>query len=110
MAGGSLMATLVFFLFVWLFCKGVKALFRPQKTNPQRIQAKPENRLQANLATLYALQQQRNQINNTIDYVLDCISTADSPEKTIQYKDRLSGLYGKLANVETKINKLIAGK
>jgi hypothetical protein len=104
------MAIIVFFLFIWLFRKGVKALFRPQKTKPQRIQAKPENRLQANLATLYALQQQRDQINDTIDYVLDCISTADSPEKTIQYKDRLSSMYGKLATVETKINKLMAGK
>ena len=102
------MAIIVFILFVWLFCKALKALFRPR----QRIEYKPpagtENKVINNLAALDALQRQREQIQNTISYLKEAITTAETPEKTIQYMDRLSSLYGKLANVENKIHKLIS--
>ena len=102
------MAIIVFFLAIWLFCKACKALFRPR----QRIEYKPpsetENNVMQNLAALDALQKQRDQIRDTILYLKECITTSETPEKTIQYMDRLSSLYGKLATVENKINKLIS--
>ena len=102
------MAIIVFILFVWLFCKGVKALFRPRKRIEYKPPAETQNKVINNLAALDALQQQREQIQNTISYLKEAITTAETPEKTIQYMDRLSSLYGKLANVENKINKLIS--
>lgn len=102
------MAVIVFFFFVWLFCKGLKALFRPRKRIEYKPPAKTENKVINNLAALDALQKQRDQIRDTISYLKETITTAETPEKTVQYMDRLSSLYGKLANVENKINKLIS--
>lgn len=99
--------TILFFLFCWLFIKALKALFRPRKRTPApRIKTSQETRLSVNMAALDTLQQQREQIENTIDYLQDCINAAETPEKTIQYMDRLQSLYGKLASVQIKINKL----
>ena len=102
------MAIIVFFLAIWLVCKCVKALFRPRQRIEYKPQAETENKVINNLAALDALQKQREQIENTIDYIKESITTSETPEKTIQYMDRLSSLYGKLANVENKINKLIS--
>ena len=105
--GGLLMAIIAFFIFAWLFCKGVKALFRPRQRIEYKPPAETENRVINNLASLDALQKQREQIENTIDYIKESITTSETPEKTIQYMDRLSSLYGKLAIVENKISKLM---
>ena len=102
------MATIVFFLSIWLVCKALKALFRPRQRIEYKPQAETENKVINNLAALDALQKQREQIENTIDYIKESITTAETPEKTIQYMDRLSSLYGKLATVENKIHKLIS--
>lgn len=102
------MAIIVFILFVWLFCKGVKWLFKPRKRIKYKPPAETENKVINNLAALDALQKQRVQIQDTILYLKECITTAETPEKTVQYMDRLSSLYGKLANVENKINKIIS--
>lgn len=102
------MAIIVFILFVWLFCKGVKWLFRPRRRIEYKPPAETENKVARNLASLDALQKQREQIQDTILYLKECITTSETPEKTIQYMDRLSSLYGKLATVENKINKLIS--
>ena len=102
------MAIIVFILFVWLFCKGLKALFRPRQRIEYKPPAETQNKVMQSPAALDALQQQREQIENTIDYIKESITTAETPEKTIQYMDRLSSLYGKLATVENKISKLIS--
>ena len=102
------MAAIVFFLFVWLFCKALKALFRPRQRIKYKPQVETENKVIINLASLDALQKQREQIQDTISYLKEAITTAETPEKTVQYMDRLSSLYGKLATVENKINKLIS--
>ena len=103
------MAIIVFILFVWLFCKCVKALFRRHdRIEYEQPETETENKVINNLAALDALQKQRDQIRDTILYLKECITTSETPEKTIQYMDRLSSLYGKLANVENKINKLIS--
>lgn len=97
------MATILLFVILWLLYKAARAARKPRKIKEHpRI----ENRLQINLAALDALQQQREQIENTIDYIKESITTAETPEKTIQYMDRLQALYGKLATVENKIHKL----
>ena len=102
------MAIIVFILFIWLICKGFKWLFKPRQRIEYKPPAKTENKVINNLASLDALQKQREQIQNTITYLKEAITTAETPEKTIQYMDRLSSLYGKLAIVENKINKLIS--
>lgn len=102
------MPIIVFSLFVWLVCKGCKALFRRKPRIKYKPPAETENKVINNLASLDALQKQREQIQNTISYLKESITTAETPEKTIQYMDRLSSLYGKLATVENKINKLIS--
>ena len=102
------MAIIVFFLAIWLVCKCVKALFRRHDRIEYEQPAEMENKVINNLAALDALQKQRVQIQDTILYLKECITTSETPEKTIQYMDRLSSLYGKLANVENKITKLIS--
>ena len=106
--GGDNMATLVFFLFIWLFCKSIKVLFRPRQRIEYKPPAETESKVVCNMAALDALQKQREQIRDTILYLKECITTAETPEKTVQYMDRLSSLYGKLATVENKINKIIS--
>lgn len=101
------MAIIVFILFVWLFFKGLKALFRPRQRIEYKPPAETENKVINNLAALDALQKQRDQIRDTILYLKECITTSETPEKTVQYMDRLSSLYGKLAIVENKISKLM---
>ena len=100
------MAIIVFFLAMWLVCKCGKALFR-RHDRVEYEQPETETPIQKNLAALDALQKQRDQIQDTISYLKEAITTAETPEKTIQYMDRLSSLYGKLAAVENKINKLM---
>ena len=103
------MAIIVFFLAIWLVCKCVKALFRRHdRAEYEQPETETENKVVSNLAALDALQKQRDQIRDTITYLKEAITTAETPEKTVQYMDRLSSLYGKLANVENKINKLIS--
>lgn len=102
------MPIIVFFFFILLVCKGCKALFRRHDhVENEQPETETENKVINNLAALDALQQQREQIQNTISYLKDAITTSETPEKTVQYMDRLSSLYGKLANVENKINKLM---
>ena len=101
------MAIIVFFLAIWIVCKCVKALFRRHdRVEYEQPETETENKVINNLAALDALQQQREQIQDTILYIKECITTAETPEKTIQYMDRLQCLYGKLATVENKIHKL----
>lgn len=99
------MAIIVFILFVWMICKGIKALFRSRPVAYEPVPV--ENKISKSLAALEALQAQRDQIQETISYIKESITTAETPEKTIQYMDRLSSLYGKLAIVENKISKLM---
>ena len=102
------MAIIIFFLAIWLFCKACKSLSRRRDRIEYKPPAETENKVVRNLAALDALQKQRDQIRDTILYLKECITTAETPEKTVQYMDRLSSLYGKLATVENKINKLIS--
>ena len=101
------METLLFFIILIPLVKGVYMALKPRKKRKaSKARQAAENKITDNLNALTALQQQREQIQETILYLKECITTAETPEKTIQYKDRLSSLYGKMASVEMKIKKL----
>lgn len=101
------METLLFILLLIPLVKGVCMALKPRKKR-KAYQARPaaENKITDNLNVLTALQQQREQIQDTILYLKEAITTAETPEKTMRYMDRLSSLYGKLATVEKNIKKL----
>ena len=98
------MATIVFFLSVWLVCKGVKTLFKPrEKPVYKAIQEKPKVDY---MSALLALQEQRdiyNDLISDIDAQLD--NAPRNREKLLKDK---AMIYSKLATVETKISKLIS--
>ena len=58
------MAIIVFILFVWLFCKGLKALFKREPRIKYKPPAQTQNKVIQSLAALDALQKQREQIGN----------------------------------------------
>ena len=99
------MATIVFFLILWMVCKGIKALFRPRRkaTAPARA----VSRVGKSLAALEALQAQRDLLESMItdfQYQLDHAQlTSAQFEKT---QNQLVSAYGKLAIVEQRIAKL----
>ena len=99
------MAIIVFFLFVWLFCKGLKALFKRKPRIEYKPPAETENKVINNLAALDALQKQRaiyNDLLSDIDCRLD--NAPATREKLLKDK---AMIYSKLAIVESKISKLM---
>lgn len=99
------MSIIVFFFFAWLFCKGVKALFRPRQRIEYKPPAETENKVINNLASLDALQKQRaiyNDLLSDIDCRLD--NAPATREKLLKDK---AMIYSKLAIVENKISKLM---
>ena len=99
------MAIIVFFLIVWMICKGIKALFRSRPAEYEPVPA--ESDVTRNLAALKALQAQRDMINRMISdykYQLDHAQlTSAQFEKT---QNQLVSAYGKLAVCESKISRL----
>lgn len=101
------MATLVFFLALWGFCKALKALFRPRRRPAKATpNPSPTDALQRNLAALDQLQRQRDEIEQALAWCDDLISTEDNPEKVLRWMTKRGQLRGQLATVETKISKL----
>lgn len=101
------MATILFFFFAWPVCKAIRALFKPHD-KPKRgsIQARQAGNNNS-MAALVALQRQRENIEQTIEYLNDCIDTSINPRETVSLLDKRSVMFGKLAAVEQKITKLI---
>lgn len=100
------MATLVFFLFVWLVCKAVKAARNAPAYHPPAIQARPAKKQIDYMSALLALQEQRdiyNDLISDIDAQLD--NAPRNREKLLKDK---AMIYSKLATVESKIAKLIS--
>lgn len=101
------MAIIVFILFVWMICKGIKALFR---SRPAEYEPAPaENKVSKSLAALEALQAQRDMLTRMITdykYQLDHAQlTSVQFEKT---QNQLVSAYGKLATVEQRIYRMCA--
>ena len=100
------MAIIVFFLFVWLFCKCVKALFRRHdRAKYEQPETETETPVQKNLAALDALQKQRDIYNDLLSDI-DCrLDNAPATREKL-LKDKAM-IYSKLAIVENKISKLM---
>lgn len=99
------MAAITFFLFVWLFCKGLKALFRPRQRIEYKPPAETENKAINNLASLDALQKQRAIYNDLLSDI-DCRLDNAPATRGKLLKDKAM-IYSKLAIVENKISKLM---
>ena len=90
---------------VWAMCKGVKSLTRIKpKSKPGKTVT---NSCGSQFATLKALQEQRDNIRNTIAELTALLDVSETAAETIRYKNMISTQYGKLATVESKISKLI---
>lgn len=92
---------------VWAMCKGIKSLahIRPKASRTTAVTRTSGGGSQ--MSTLIALQQQRDNIRNTIAELTALLDVSETAAETIKYKNMISTQYGKLATVENKISKLI---
>lgn len=90
---------------IWAVCKGIKSLSRI-KPKASRTTAKASGG-GSQMASLKALQQQRDNIRNTIAELTALLDVSETAAETIRYKNMISTQYGKLATVESKISKII---
>ena len=91
---------------IWAVCKGIKTLSRI-KPKASRKTATKASGGSSQMASLKALQQQRDNIRNTIAELTALLDVSETAAETIRYKNMISTQYGKLATVESKISKLI---
>ena len=91
---------------VWAVCKGIKSLTHA-KPKASRKTATKASGGGSQMASLKALQQQRDNIRNTIAELTALLDVSETAAETIRYKNMISTQYGKLATVESKISKLI---
>ena len=93
---------------IWAVCKGVKSLTRIKpKASRTTATATKASGGGSQMSTLIALQQQRDNIRNTIAELTALLDVSETASETIRYKNMISTQYGKLATVESKISKLI---
>ena len=91
---------------IWTVCKGIKSLThaKPKASRTTTVKASGGG---SQMASLKALQQQRDNIRNTIAELTALLDVSETAAETIRYKNMISTQYGKLATVESKISKLI---
>ena len=93
---------------IWAVCKGIKSLSRIKpKASRTTATATKASGGGSQMASLKALQQQRDNIRNTIAELTALLDVSETAAETIRYKNMISTQYGKLATVESKISKLI---
>lgn len=103
------MATLLFFVFLYLIVKGIKTAIRTAKARRQR-RGTPErgaDPLAGKLASLEYLQEQRDILTDLLEnteFQLSMCPPEKQREKLLKDKAKI---YGQLATVESKISKLI---
>lgn len=98
------MAVLVFFLFLWAVRKALKAWGNRPAYEPK---PEPENPVQRHLATLSALQAQRDELQQQLDLINGALDAAPPEKERLRWLKERTRAYGQLATVETKISKLI---
>lgn len=102
------MATLLFFVFLYLICKGIKSGIRSarnaERTKPTTATVNPVSR---NLATLEALQSQRDELNEQLEIINAALDGAPPEAQRMKWLKERSRVYGQLATVENKITKLV---
>lgn len=105
------MAALVFFLALWGFCKALKAIRRAWDNRPayepEQDKAEQDNPVQRNLATLAALQSQRDELQQQLDLINGALDAAPPEKERLRWLKERTRAYGQLATVEAKISKLI---
>lgn len=102
------MATLVFFLALWGFCKALKAMCKARRNRPAyEPKPEPENPVQRNLATLAALQAQRDELRQQLDLINGALDAAPPEKERLRWLKERTRAYGQMATVEAKISKLI---
>ncbi len=101
------MPTVLLFLVLWGLYKAARAAQRHgrHRAKPTPTTA-PADALRRNLATLRALQDQREEIEQALSWCDDLVSTEDNPEKVLRWMAKRAQLRGQLATVEAKISKL----
>ena len=92
---------------VWAVCKGMKSLTRIKPKASRTTANTKASGGGSQMASLKALQQQRDNIRNTIAELTALLDVSETAAETIRYKNMISTQYGKLATVESKISKLI---
>lgn len=101
------MTLILFILFLWAVCKGIKAAFRPR---PRCKAAAPAaSRVSRSLAALEALQAQRDLINEQIRDIEEQLDYCPPAKLRSQLLTRQTALLGKLATCEAKISRLCYG-
>lgn len=123
------MTTILFFVVLWMICKGIKALFRPRhKANNSAVYSDDTKRFYADiddmiekyraesetetsrvtrsLAALEALQAQRDLINEQIRDIEEQLDYCPPEKVRNQYMSKKTALLGKLAVCESKISRL----
>lgn len=98
------MAILVFFLFLWAVRKALKAWENRPAYEPQ---PEPENPVKRNLATLAALQAQRDELRQQLDLINGALDAAPPKKERLRWLKERTRAYGQMATVESKISKLI---
>lgn len=102
------MITLLFFVFLFLVCKGIKTAARTART---RTRATPTtattNPVTRNLATLEALQAQRDELTEQLEIINAALDAAPPEAQRMRWMKERSRVYGQLATVESKISKLV---
>ena len=92
---------------IWAVCKGIKSLTHAKPKTSRTTTATKASGGGSQMASLKALQQQRDNIRNTIAELTALLDVSETAQETIRYKNMISTQYGKLATVESKISKLI---
>lgn len=105
------MATLVFFLALWGFCKALKAIRKAWVNRPayetEQDETEQNNPVQRNLATLAALQAQRDELRQQLDLINGALDAAPPEKERLRWLKERTRAYGQMATVEAKISKLI---
>ena len=100
------MATIVFFLSIWLACKGIKSACNPH-TKPVYKPIQDKRKIDY-MASLLALQQARETQEILIRYIDESITTAATAQETISLMNKKATAIEKLARIEKQITKLIS--
>lgn len=100
-------AIIIIFVFFFLVCKAVKTAAR---NDGQQQRGQPErgaDPLAGKLATLEALQAQRDELNEQLEIINAALDAAPPEARRMKWMKERSRVYGQLATVESKISKLI---
>lgn len=102
------MVTFLFFVFLYIVVAGIKSGIRSARNatraTPKTAAVNPVSR---NLATLDALQRQRDELAEQLEIINTALDAAPPEAKRLKWLKERSRVYGQLATVESKISKLI---